>query len=95
MKLTKFILLSFLLSLCLSSCKSKEEKAADLIRTELSKTLYDFDSYEPIETKVSEAYLTADNDSTCMAMAMAIAYGMKQGEKYIEDAKEAQEHMDI
>ena len=37
---------------------SKEEKAAQLINTEMSKTLYDFDSYEPIETKVTEAYQT-------------------------------------
>ena len=70
----------------LAGCKSKEEKAAELIKTELSKTLYDFDSYQPIETIVKEAKATPYNDSLCWAKAGVLAIGMEQ---YIEKANEA------
>lgn len=56
MRLLKLISILSLSVLAFASCMSKEEKAAQLINTEMSKTLYDFDSYEPIETKVTEAY---------------------------------------
>lgn len=79
----------------MTSCKTKDEKAADLIKTELSKTLYDFASYEPIETTVTEAYQTAYNDSACFNMAMVIAYGLKEASKYADEAKEAMEHAEI
>lgn len=70
----------------LTGCKSKEEKAAELIKTELSKTLYDFDSYQPIETTVKEAKSTPYNDSLCWAKAAVLAVGMNQ---YIEKVHEA------
>lgn len=40
----------------LSGCKSKEEKALEIIKNEMFKTLYDFESYQPIETKVDSAF---------------------------------------
>lgn len=95
MRLLKFTSILILLVLAFVSCKSKEEKAAERIKTEMSKTLYDFDSYEPIETKVTEAYQTAYNDTSCLKMAMAIAYGLNEADKYLKDAKSAQERMDI
>lgn len=93
-KLHLFILI-LMMPLIITSCKSKEEKAADLVRNELSKTLYDFESYEPIETKVSEAYQTAYNDSTCHTLAMIVAYAMDKSTKAAEEAKDASEHMEI
>lgn len=77
------------------SCKSKEEKAAELIKSELSKTLYDIDSYEPIETTVSEAKLTAYNDSTCFSLAMLIAATTDLASDAMKEAESAREHMDI
>ncbi|MDE7155315.1 MAG: hypothetical protein K2N79_03410 [Muribaculaceae bacterium] len=77
------------------SCKSKEDKAAELVKNELSKTLYDFESYEPIETKVSEAYQTAYNDTTCYRMALAITYVMDKTSKALDEANDAREHADI
>lgn len=92
----KFLVFCFIASLMsLSSCKSKEEKAADLIKSELSKTLYDFASYEPIETTVTEAYHTAYNDSACFRMSLAIAYGLNKVSEYTDEAKEAMEHAEI
>lgn len=40
----------------LSGCKSKEEKALEIIKNEMFKTLYDFESYQPIETKIDSAF---------------------------------------
>ena len=50
-------ILSFLfVFLLLCSCQSREEKVAELIKQEMFKTLYDFESYEPIETKIDSAF---------------------------------------
>ena len=76
----------------LTGCKSKEEKAAKLIKTELSKTLYDFDSYQPIETTVKEAKATPYNDSVCWAKAEVLAFSMEQ---YIEKVHEATNSMEL
>lgn len=89
------ILLSICLVIILTGCQSKEEKAAEFIKEELSKTLYDFESYQPIETIVTEAKMTMYNDSTCWNKAAVLAYGMEKTNEYIEEAKDAKEHMDI
>ena len=95
MKIRSLLLIVFACFLTLSSCKSKEEKAAELIKQELAKTLYDFESYEPIETTVTEAYATAYNDSICYNMALVIGYEFSKVNEAIEKAKEACEYADI
>lgn len=89
------LLIAIIFPILFTACKSKEEKAAELIKNELSKTLYDFESYEPVETKVKEAKNSAYNDSTCLNMAMAIAYAMNKGSKAADEAKEASDRADI
>lgn len=42
----------------LTGCKSKEEKALEAIKDEMFKTLYDFESYQPVETKIDSAFLS-------------------------------------
>ncbi len=84
-----------IVSIIMVSCQSKEEKAAEFIKNELSKTLYDFESYQPIETTVTEAKMTMYNDSVCWKKAAALAYGMKKVSEYIEETKNAKERMDI
>lgn len=78
-----------------SSCKSREEKAECLIREDLSKVLYDFDSYQPVETDVIPAKHTANNDSTLWHKAGVLSYGMDQISQYVKDATTATEHMNI
>lgn len=94
-KVHLLLLVVFIAPLIVTSCKSKEDKAEELVKNELSKTLYDFESYEPIETKVSEAYQTAYNDTTCFRMAMGIAYILDKVSKAFDEAKDAREHADI
>ena len=89
-----FMIIGFI-TIIMSSCQSKEEKAAEFIKNELSKTLYDFESYQPIETTVTEAKMTMYNDSACWKKAAVLAYGMQKATKYLEDMKDAKEHMDI
>lgn len=55
MKTCAFIFFSLGSAVMLILYKSKERKAEALIRTELSKTLFDFDRYKLIETTVVEA----------------------------------------
>uniref|UniRef100_UPI0040560950 hypothetical protein n=1 Tax=Alistipes sp. TaxID=1872444 RepID=UPI0040560950 len=68
------ILLTIIATLCITSCKSNEEKANELIRAELFKTLYDFNSYEPIETSIIPAKNIAINDSMCCARALILYF---------------------
>lgn len=90
------ILIAFLLVVLASTgCKSKVQKAEKLIKTELSKTLYDFDSYKPIETTVVKTNVNAFNDSACWNKASVLAYAFSKLDEYIEDAEEAKSHMEI
>lgn len=95
MKAKVQFLMMGIISVFMISCQSKEEKAEKLIRSELSKTLYDFESYQPIETTVTEAKMTMFNDSECWENAAALAYGMEKVSEYIEETQTAQEHMTI
>lgn len=66
-----------------------------MIKTELSKTLYDFDSYQPIETSVVEAKQTVFNDTACLNKANIIAATLKVMEEYVEKAEYAKKQMEI
>ena len=68
------VFVAFLLGLSLVQCgsnddkettqsKSNEEKALDLINDQMYRTLYDYDSYQPVETKIDSAYHTPYNDT--------------------------------
>lgn len=92
--ITYYFIICFVSLLCFS-CKSKEKKAEELIRTELSKTMYDFDSYQPIETKVSVAKCGMFNDTACWRLGKTLAYGMEQFLEYKEKIEEARAHMNI
>lgn len=91
----KLSILLLLLPLVLAGCKSKEDKAAELIKTELSKTLYDFESYSPIETIVTEAKQSIYTDTVYLNTAKAMLYSFELASEYLEEAKEASERMDI
>lgn len=92
----KSITLSFcLFLLILVSCKSKEEKAAELIKGELYKTLYDFASYEPIETVVDSAFTSVYRDSVILAYGYLWLELIDKTEEYVEKTKDALSTMEI
>ena len=88
-----FLLLFF--PILMVACQSKEEKAAELIKNELSKTLYDFESYSPIETTVTEAKLSVYTDTVCWKKANILLYAFNYSKECLDKAKEAQERMEI
>lgn len=89
------ILLTIFAAFSVTGCKSNEEKANELIRAELSKTLYDYESYQPIETTIKEAKNTAFNNEECWGYAMAANSFLNDAWEYIEKSKNAQEYMEI
>lgn len=91
-------IIPFILLICmvlLVGCKSKNEKAEELIKKELSKTLVDFDSYQPIETTVNEAKMTIYNDTACWKMGARLAFVIQLIKEYSYDCKSAKESMAI
>lgn len=65
----------FILIICtlFSCCQSKEDKALVLIKEELFKTLYDYDSYQPIETSVDSAAFSPYFDKDILALAARLS----------------------
>lgn len=79
----------------LMGCSSKEERANKLIKERMSKTLFDYASYDPIETIVTEAKASLYTDTSCWRMGDVLYLCMSQAIKYNNEAKEAQERMEI
>lgn len=66
----KLLPLYLLLIIGFTSCKSNEEKALELINEKMFTTLYDYESYEPIETIVTESSSTIYTDSLIRTYAV-------------------------
>lgn len=79
----KKILFLMMPALMLTGCQSREEKAAELIKQEMFKTLYDFESYEPIETKIDSAFTSIYSDT----LALLYATQVKEMFDELDDAK--------
>ena len=87
MKKSILVLAAVIVAFTVTSCKSKEEKAAEeLIKQELSQVLYDFESYEPIETVVTEANNVPINDSACVNTALTVIVSENLIIKYLDEA---------
>lgn len=94
----KTVLFSTCILLCiitLNSCKSKEEKALEIIKNEMFKTLYDFESYEPIETKIDSSFSSLYTDTTVLRHGYTIAALLSQSDEYIEKIEDAKSTMEI
>ncbi|WP_026946161.1 hypothetical protein [Algoriphagus marincola] len=76
-------------------CKSKEEKANELINAELFKTLYDYESYQPIETIIDSAFTTIYRDSTILNYAIKASASFKLTNEYLQKTQNAKEIMEI
>lgn len=61
-------------SLCFIGCASNTQKAEKLIQEDLYKTLFDYESYEPIETTISEAHACFIYDSAVYTIGDEIAF---------------------
>ena len=81
--------------LTLAGCKSNEEKALELIEYDLERTLYDIESYSPIETGLTEAKEIAENDPICISKAIEIVKSVNKSSEEMENAQDAQRSMEI
>lgn len=81
--------------LVMAGCKSREEKAAELIKQEMFKTLYDFESYEPIETKLDSAYTSVYTDSIIKSYAYIAKSFMEEVNENLDKIKDAQSTIKI
>ena len=89
------VLSTVILATAATSCKSKEEKAAELIKKELSYELYDFQSYEPITTVVTEAKDIPTNNEDCLIQARTANERCAAALEHVKDAKTALEFMNL
>lgn len=80
MKKILFLIMSVMV---LTGCQSREEKAVELIKQDMFKTLYDFESYEPIETKIDSAFTSIYSDT----LALLYATQVKEMFDELDDAK--------
>jgi hypothetical protein len=78
-----------IIALLFVACRSKEEKANELIKVELHKTLYDFTSYDPIETIVDSAFSSIYEDSVILSYAYTIQACLDLYNEHMEETKEA------
>lgn len=79
----------------LVSCASNEQKAEKLIKTDLEENMYDFESYDPIKTTVSEAKQVMYNDTACRNRALRLYAAIQLSANYLIQSEEAKEHMEI
>lgn len=92
MKKILFIILSAFL---LTGCKSREEKVAELIKQEMFKTLYDFESYEPVETKIDSAFTSIYTDSVIKSYAYIACSLLDDVQEELDKVKDAQRTAEI
>ena len=83
MKTLLFIVVSA--TMLLSGCKSKEEKANELIKDDMFKVLYDFASYEPIETNIDSAFTSVYTDSIITRHAYFIKIAIEKADEYLDE----------
>lgn len=96
MNKTRSIIVAILaIGLLVISCKSNEEKANELIKDYMYKSLYDYDSYQSIETKIEKAYVSPYYDESIIGIASLVVAGMEKEQKYMEEVNNARRTAEI
>ena len=86
----------FIPVLCLLvSCKSKEEKALELIDQQMFQTLYDYESYQPVETKLDSAFTSPYFSDSIIAMVMLYDKFQDEADDFKDEADDAKSTMEI
>ena len=85
MKHILFTLMGFLSISLFMSCETKEEKALTLIDEKMFQTLYDYDSYQPVETVVDSAFSSVYRDTLAVTYALYISALQEHLEKTVDE----------
>ena len=94
-RIMRKILFILLPTFLLVGCKSREEKVAELIKQEMFKTLYDFESYEPVETKIDSAFTSIYTDSVIKSYAYIARSFLDDVQEGLDKVKDAQRTAEI
>lgn len=94
-KVLQYTILLVLAIVSFSACKSNEQKAAALIKDYMFKNLFDYESYEPIETSIDSAYNQPMMNSQILALAFDSVEKEKEAEEHHEEYEDASRTMDI
>lgn len=89
-QITLFLVVAFggfVFTQCTTSTPKKEEKALTLINDYMFKTLYYYDSYQPLETRIDSAIHTPFNDTLIMKYALKIKILKKKSAQFEEQHK--------
>lgn len=81
--------------LAFSGCKSNVQKAEALIKDYMFKTLYDFDSYEVVETTIDSAFNNPIMNSRILSLAMDAIEKDEESENHHDEYEHASRSMDI
>ena len=87
----KKLFLCLISALVICGCgKNIEEQAQEAVKNELHKTLYYFDSYEPLETKVDSAFNTPENNPDVNEFMRSVWEQMDQVKEFTEELENAE-----
>jgi len=87
----KKLFLCLISALVLCGCgKNIEEQAQEAVKNELHKTLYYFDSYEPLETKVDSAFNTPENNPDVNEFMRSVWEQMDQVKEFAAELENAE-----
>lgn len=86
-----------MLAACFSigACKSKEDKALALIDKQMFSSLYDYESYQPVETQLDSAFNVAEYNEEILALGLLVSDDMDEVNDEIKEMKSAQRSMNI
>lgn len=88
-------LLILLAAILLFGCKSKEDKAQELIKENMFKTLYDYSSYEPIELKMDSSFTSIYKDSIVFQNGHLLQSCLKELKNISEEMKDVRNTLEI
>lgn len=81
--------------LLIVSCSSKEEKANELIKADMFKSLYDYESYQPIETIIDSSFIDAKKDSIIRGYAYLYMENINKITKSLDKLESEKRLLDI
>lgn len=95
MKLKPLISIMGLL-IALSACStSKEEKAQEMAAHYLKGVIYNFDSYEPLQTKVDSSYVSLSTDKEAIELTKDMLKLFQLAQDYAKKVERAESSMEI
>lgn len=93
---TKTLIITIVALIGLCSCgKSKEEKAQEIVANYLKGDLYNFDSYEPLQTKVDSSFVALSTDVEAIELTLDMLKLFNSAQEYADKVERAESSMEI